>query len=110
MATTLHAAGYSVRVLNPMQAHHFAKALLTCAKTDAMDAQTLTQLAAKLQPACWTPPSAVSYELQQRVAQRDALRDLRQPVRNQLHALVQGPVVIAAVRTRMAQLIATLTA
>jgi len=109
LATTLHQAGYAVSVINPMQAHHFAKALLKRAKTDAIDAQTLTQLASQLQPARWTPPPAVYYELQQRLAERDALLDLRQQVRNQLHALVQGPVVIAAVRTRMEQLIATLT-
>ncbi len=48
-------------------------------------------------------------ELQQRLAQRDSLLDLRQQVRNQLHALEQGPVVIAAVRQRMETLIATLT-
>jgi len=30
-------------------------------------------------------------------------------VRNQLHALVQGPLVVAAVRTRMEQLITTLS-
>jgi transposase len=109
LATTLHQAGYAVSVINPMQAHHFAKALLKRAKTDAIDAQTLTQLAAQLQPQPWTPPPAVYYELQQRLAQRDALLDLRQQVRNQLHALAQGPVLIAAVRTRMEQLIATLT-
>lgn len=59
LATALHAAGYAVSVINPMQAHHFAKALLKRAKTDAIDAQTLTLLAAKLQPERWTPPPAV---------------------------------------------------
>jgi transposase len=109
LATSLHAAGYAVSVINPAQAHDFAKALLKRAKTDAIDAQTLTQLAATLQPVCWTPPPTVYYELQQRLAERDALLDLRQQVRNQLHALIQGPVVIAAVRTRMEQVIALLT-
>ena len=37
------------------------------------------------------------------------LLELRQQLRNQLHALLQGPGVIAAVRTRLEQLIATLT-
>jgi transposase len=32
-----------VSVINPAQAHHFAKALLKRAKTDAIDAQTLAQ-------------------------------------------------------------------
>jgi len=42
LATTLHQAGYAVSVINPAQAHAFAKALLKRAKTDAIDAQTLT--------------------------------------------------------------------
>jgi hypothetical protein len=37
--------GFQVSVINPAQAHHFAKALLKRAKTDAIDAQTLAQLA-----------------------------------------------------------------
>ena len=59
LATTLHHAGYTVSVINPAQAHHFARALLKRAKTDAIDAATLAQLAALFQPAPWTPPPAV---------------------------------------------------
>jgi transposase len=109
LATTLVQAGYAVSVVNPKQAHDFAKALLKHAKTDAIDAQTLAQLAALLRPAPWTPPPAVYTELQQRLTQRDALLGLRQQVRNQRHALVQQPVVVAAVRARLDALIATLT-
>ena len=109
LATTLVRAGFAVSVINPAQAHHFARALLKRAKTDAIDAQTLAHLASLLRPAVWTPPPAVYAELQQRLAQRDSLLDLRQQVRNQLHALTQMPTVIAAVRTRMEQLIETLT-
>jgi transposase len=110
LATTLHHAGFAVSVINPAQAHAFAKALLKRSKTDAIDAQTLAQLAALLQPAPWTPPPAVYYEVQQRLAQRDALQVMRQQLRNQLHALVQGPVVVAAVQQRLETLIATVTA
>lgn len=110
LAPALHHAGFAVSGINPAQAHAFAKALLKRAKPDAIDAQTLAQLAALLQPEAWTPPPAVYHELQQRLAQRDALMDIRQQVRNQLHALGQGPVVIAAVRARMETLIATLSA
>ena len=109
LATALAEAGFAVSVINALQAHHFAKALLRRAKTDATDAQTLAQLAALLQPAPWTPPPAVYEELRQRLAQRDALLALRQQVRNQRHALLQGPTVIASVQARMEALIATLT-
>ena len=110
LATTLAPWGDAVSVINPSQAHDFAKALLKRAKTDAIDAQTLAQLGALLQPERWTPPPAIYRELQQRLAQRDSLLDLRQHVTNQLHALEQGAVVIGAVRRRMEVLIATLNA
>lgn len=107
LATTLVQAGFAVSVINPAQAHHFAKALLKQAKTDAMDAHTLAQLARLLQPAPWNPPPAIYTELEQRLAQRDSLLTLRQQVANQLHALLQQPVVIASVQARMEQLLAT---
>jgi transposase len=57
LATTLHQADFAVSVINPLQAHAFAKALLKRNKTDAIDAQTLAQLAALLQPEAWIPPA-----------------------------------------------------
>jgi len=53
--------GFGVGLMNPAQAHHVAKALLKRAKTDAVDAQTLAQLAMGLQPEPWTPPPQVDY-------------------------------------------------
>jgi transposase len=82
--------------------------LLKRAKTDAIDAQTLAQVAMVLQPEPWMPPPQMSYELQQRLAQRDDLLTLRQQVRNQLHALEQHPEVSAPVRTRMETWLSTL--
>ncbi len=108
LATTLVHSGYRVSVINPAQAHHFAKALLKRAKTDAIDAQTLAQLAALLQPAPWTPPPTVYYEVQQRLAQRDALLDVQRQLMNQLHALLLTPFVVASVKARMEELIDTL--
>ncbi len=107
LATTFHQAGFAISVINPAQAHDFAKALLKRSKTDAIDAQTLAELGARLQPAAWTPPPTVYTEVQQRLMQREALVQLRQQVRNQLHALTQQPVVIASVRTRMLTLLET---
>ena len=43
LATRLVHEGFVVSVIHPAQAHHFAKALLKRAKTDAIDAQTLAQ-------------------------------------------------------------------
>ena len=108
LATTLHQAGFAISVINPAQAHDFAKALLKRSKSDAIDAQTLAELGARLQPEPWTPPPAVYTEVSQRLLQREALVELRQHVRNQLHALSQQPVVIATVRARMISLLETL--
>lgn len=108
LALALHDAGFRVAVINPAQAHHFAKALRKRSKTDAIDAQSLTERAARLQPACWTPPPAISAELHQRLTHRDALVHVRTQFRNQLQALVQQPTVVSSVQQRLAELIATL--
>jgi transposase len=108
LATTLYQAGFAVSVINPAQAHHFAKAQLKRAKTDALDAQTLAELAQALVPERWTPPPHIYYELQQRLAQRSSLLELRTRVSNQLHALSVVPTVVPAVSQRFEQLIETI--
>ncbi len=70
LARTLVGTGFAVGVINPAQAHHFAKALLKRAKTEAIDAQTLARLAELLRPQPWMPPPAIWAELGQRLAQR----------------------------------------
>ena len=106
LAVALHEAGYRVAVVNPRQAHHFAKAQLRRAKTDALDARDLAQLAAALRPEPWTPPPAVYHEVRQRLVARDGLLAMRQQARNQRHALLQWPVVVAAVHQHLDELIA----
>lgn len=44
LAWALHTAGFVMAIINPAQAHYFAKALLNRAKSDALDAQTLAHL------------------------------------------------------------------
>lgn len=109
LASHLHEEGYCVSVVNPAQAHHFAKAQLKRAKTDALDAHTLAQLAATLKPACWTPPPAIYHQLQQRLSLRDNLLNMLGQVRNQLHALLQNRVVVPSVKEHLEGLIGTLT-
>jgi transposase len=109
LAVALHTAGYAVSVINPAQAHYFAQAQLKRAKTDSLDAQTLAQFAQAFQPARWDPPPPVYHELAQRLAQRQTLLDMRQVLRNQLHALTAGAVVVPAEQARLEDLIATLS-
>jgi transposase len=109
LATTLHSAGYAVSVVNPKQAHDFAKAVLQHAKTDPLDAKMLARLGSTLQPARWTPPPAIYQQLQQRLAWRDSLIHLRTQVQNQHHALLHEAVVVEAVVARQTALLANLT-
>ena len=110
LACALTDAGLVVSVINPAQAHHFAQALLRRAKTDQLDAQLLAAFAAQVQPPPWTPPPAIYYELQQRLAERAALLDQRQQVVNRLGALQASGRAVAAVVTRMQTHIAWLDA
>ena len=106
LGVALHQAGYAVSVVNPAHAHNDATSLPRRSKTDALDAELLTQFAAERQPARWTPPPAVYHELRQRLVARDTLMAMRQQARNHRHALRQWPVVVASVQT---QLDATIT-
>jgi transposase len=56
LAVTLRGAGYRVSVINPAQAHHFAKAQSRRAQTDGLDAQDLARRAGTPDLTPWTPP------------------------------------------------------
>ena len=96
LAVALHAAGFAVSGVNPNQAHHWPKSLPRRGKSDPLDARMLTQYAHERQPRPWSPPPQVYHELRQRLTARDALVSMRLNVRNQLHALRQWPVQVAA--------------
>ena len=110
LATALHQAGFVVSVINPAQAHYFARALLKRGKTDTMDARRLAQLAVQLQPAPWQPAPEVYEQLYQRLLQRDNLLEMIQQERNRLHALRQRPVIVEDVLLRLQDHIALLQA
>ena len=59
LAVTLHAAGYTVSVLNPAKVHNYAKSLPRRGKSDQLDAQVMAQFAAERRPEPWTPPPAI---------------------------------------------------
>lgn len=108
LAVTLHAAGYAVSVLNPAKVHNYAKSLPRRGKSDPLDAQVLAQFAAERRPEPWTPPPAIYHELRQRLMARDGLLEMRKQARNQLHALMQWPVVVPAVQQQVEGVIAGL--
>ena len=108
LAVTLHAAGYVVSIVNPAKVYHYAQSLPRRSKTDPLDAQVLAQFAAERRPDPWTPPPAIYPELRQRLVARDGLLEMRKQANNQLHALVQWPVVIPEVQQQLEAVIATL--
>ncbi len=108
LATFLDQCGFAVSVINPSRMRNYAKSLLLKPKNDLLDAQTLARLALAQKPARWVPPPAIYQELSQRLSQRADLMEVRQALRNQLHALSVCPAVPAVV-ARLELLIQTLS-
>ena len=105
LAGTLHEAGYVVCVVNPAQARDFAKGLGQRAKTDALDALALCELAATRTLSPWTPPPDAYHQLRQRLVTREALQTVRHQLFNQRHALDHWPVVVDSARDHLTALI-----
>ena len=101
LACVLHAAGFSVRLVNPEKLHKYAQSQSRRSKTDALDAQLLAQFASERELPLWTPPPQVYHDLRQRLVARDGLVAMRQQARNQFHALMQWPVVVTEVQTQL---------
>lgn len=108
VATSLVAWGWSVSVVAPGSARHYAQARLRRAKTDAVDAAALAAYGHDLRPACWVPAPAEVQALQLLIRQRDDLIAMQTETRNRQHALSQLPLVPAAVRTPLAALLTLL--
>jgi transposase len=108
LASFLAAAGFAVSVINPSRMRDYAKSLLLKPKNDFLDAQTLARLAEAQKPTPWTPPPAIYRELSQRLNQRADLMEIRQQLKNQLHALSVYEASPSVVK-RLELLIATFT-
>jgi len=101
MALYLYEAGFHLSVINPIRSRYFARLMLQKAKTDAVDARLLAQLGMMIDLPRWSPPPAIYYELQQRLAYRDDLVAMRLQERNRLHALQQQSTIIQSVHQRL---------
>jgi transposase len=99
LASALVETGWTVSVVNPASARHYAQARLRRAKTDAVDAATLVAYGRDLQPPAWTPAPAAVQTLQVLIRQRDDLVALQTETRNRQHALARLPGVPPAART-----------
>jgi transposase len=84
-------AGYRVAVVNPKRVRDFARALGLAAKTDRLDARVLAQFAEKVQPAPAEKMPEKQAEIQQLVARRRQLIDLRTVESNRLETTRSKP-------------------
>lgn len=84
-------AGYRVAVVNPKRVRDFARALGLAAKTDRLDARVLAQFAEKAQPAPVEKMPEKQAEIQQLVARRRQLIDLRTVESNRLETTDSKP-------------------
>jgi transposase len=100
-------AGYRVAVINPKRARDFAKALGLVAKTDRIDARVLALFAQKVQPAPSEKTPGKQAEIQQLVARRRQLIDLKTQESNRwdtTHAEAARKSIQAVINTLEAEI------
>ena len=81
-AVALCAAGVEVRVINPRQAHHFARAVGEQAKSDRIDARMLARFAQSIEPPARALPEPQRAELKALVDRRQQLLAMLTAERN----------------------------
>jgi transposase len=91
LAWFLHEAGFVVSAFAPTQANLYARLERQQAKTDRIDARLLADFARDRHPDAWTPPPAISDQLQQRLSRRNDLLAMKNEEANRLHALQRHP-------------------
>ena len=87
LAIALHDAGVLLMVVNPKASHNFAKVLMKNSKTDAVDAHTLAEYAARMDFVAWTRPSDEGLALRGFARRINALTGQKAAAKNHLHAL-----------------------
>jgi transposase len=88
LAIALHDADVLLMVINPKAAHNFAKVLLKNSKTDAVDADTLAEYAARMDFVAWTRPSDEKLAVRSFARRLNALTGQKAAAKNHLHALM----------------------
>jgi transposase len=87
LSLAFHDAGVLLMVVNPKASHNFAKVLMKNSKTDAVDANTLAEYAARMDFVAWTRPSDETIALRSFARRINALTGQKAAAKNHLHAL-----------------------
>jgi transposase len=74
-------------LINPKASHNFAKVLMKNSKTDAVDADTLAEYAARMDFVAWTRPSNEKLALRRFARRVNALTGQKAAAKNPCHAL-----------------------
>ncbi len=108
LADAARELGFSVFVLNPKDARHYAKAVGLRGKTDRVDAELIARMVAhehaKLHP--WIPPTPEQREMARLISRRAKLSSLRQALAMSLKGLEGFTADLKALRARFDQLLA----
>jgi transposase len=106
-ANAAHQLGFTVFVLNPKDARHYAKAVGLRGKTDRVDAELIARMIAhehaKLH--AWIPPTPEQREMDRLLKRRAKLSSLRQALGMSLKGLDGFAVDLKALKARFDQLI-----
>lgn len=108
LALTLEAAGVAVMVANPRAVRHFAQALMQRSKTDRLDAQVLTEYAARLPFQPWRPPSPSALKLLAVARRLEDLTEMHAAEKNRLHAASVSAALPAILRRDIQRSLETL--
>jgi transposase len=107
LAEAAHKLGFTVFVLNPKDARHYAKAVGLRGKTDRVDAELIARMVAhehaKLHP--WIPPTPEQREIARLISRRAKLSSLRQALTMSLKGLEGFATDLKALRARFDQLL-----
>ena len=87
LAIALHDAGVLIMVINPKASHNFAKVLMKNSKTDAVDANTLAEYAARMDFVAWTRPTDETIAVRCFSRRINGLTNQKAAAKNHLHAL-----------------------
>ena len=102
VAEFLHAAGYTVSVVNPARIKAFAASRLSRQKTDQTDARLIALFCQSQRPEVWMPPAAEQRALQAMVRHLHDLKAMRQQEYNRLSSGVSAEPVVHALQQHIA--------
>lgn len=102
LAKSLHEAGHTVSVVNPMRIQRYAESRLRRTKTDRADAILIAEFCDKEQPRAWKPLPPETEELRELIRRREHVLQMQQMERNRHLAGPVSPAVETSIERSLA--------